>query len=164
MFCWEYPACRRACRRRSAKKLFVPPKPFAMETYSHFSFFRRRLSAAFSSSMPCFAGNNRSTQRTLSKRNMYYIIASTKKPALRHNLRFIVNYLHESAPQPSPWKISFPSLTFSFRGVIISKHSKLIRGRSSMVEHQLPKLNTRVRFPSPAPVKKRPVFYRNWAL
>ena len=40
------------------RKLFVPPKPFAMETYSHFS-FRRRLPAAFSSSMPCFAGNNR---------------------------------------------------------------------------------------------------------
>ena len=27
----------------------------------------------------------------------------------------------------------------------------MICGRSSMVEHQLPKLNTRVRFPSPAP-------------
>jgi hypothetical protein len=27
------------------------------------------------------------------------------------------------------------------------------RGRSSMVERQLPKLHTRVRFPSPAPIK-----------
>src|ERR1700738_4071826 len=31
-----------------------------------------------------------------------------------------------------------------------------VRGRSSMVERQLPKLHTRVRFPSPAPVSRSP--------
>ena len=32
-------------------------------------------------------------------------------------------------------------------------------GRSSMVEHQLPKLNTRVRFPSPAPRRGEPLWF-----
>ena len=35
----------------------------------------------------------------------------------------------------------------------------MIRGRSSMVEHQLPKLNTRVRFPSPAPRRGEPLWF-----
>ncbi len=33
----------------------------------------------------------------------------------------------------------------------VARISRLRCGRSSMAEHQLPKLNTRVRFPSPAP-------------
>lgn len=44
------------------------------------------------------------------------------------------------------------TLTFFHPGVIINKHYKN-RGRSSVAEHQLPKLNMRVRFPSPAPGK-----------
>ena len=97
------PAAGAPLRSYLCRQNFSPWKPTLTSP-----FFRRRLPAAFSSSMPCFAGNNRSTQRTLSKRNMYYIIASTKKPALRHNLRFIVNYLHESARSPPRGKFHFP--------------------------------------------------------
>jgi hypothetical protein len=34
-------------------------------------------------------------------------------------------------------------------------YKKPVRGCSSMVEQKLPKLTTRVRFPSPAPIKSR---------
>src|SRR5437016_3954984 len=36
--------------------------------------------------------------------------------------------------------------------------SRAARGRSSMAERQLPKLHTRVRFPSPAPISQHPRF------
>jgi hypothetical protein len=37
------------------------------------------------------------------------------------------------------------------RAILFTSHETRKRGRSSMVERQLPKLHTRVRFPSPAP-------------
>ena len=52
-------------------------------------------------------------------------------------------------PRRGPHFFQF-AIDFSLpRGYNIPRN--MIRGRSSMVEHQLPKLNTRVRFPSPAP-------------
>ena len=52
-------------------------------------------------------------------------------------------------PRRGPHFFQF-TIDFSLpRGYNIPRN--MICGRSSMVEHQLPKLNTRVRFPSPAP-------------
>ena len=52
-------------------------------------------------------------------------------------------------PRRGPHFFQF-AIDFSLpRGYNIPRN--MICGRSSMVEHQLPKLNTRVRFPSPAP-------------
>ena len=80
---------------------------------------------------------------------MYYILASTKKPVIRRNLQTRVKYLHKHGLFPRRKVFSFPALTFPVSSSIIMRHSKC--GRSSVAEHQLPKLNMRVRFPSPAP-------------
>ena len=80
---------------------------------------------------------------------MYYILASTKKPVIRRNLQTRVKYLHKHGLFPRRKVFSFPALTFPISSSIIMRHSKC--GRSSVAEHQLPKLNMRVRFPSPAP-------------
>ena len=48
-------------------------------------------------------------------------------------------------------RIFFARIGFRFSGSCSRPDGDLTRGRSSMVERQLPKLHTRVRFPSPAP-------------
>ncbi len=58
---------------------------------------------------------------------------------------------------PRPHQIGFPATGRGPNCILGENRLKgRLRGCSSMVERQLPKLHTRVRFPSPAPVSARP--------
>src|SRR5437660_10290168 len=53
------------------------------------------------------------------------------------------------------WRGNIKAAWRNARSRLIKK-AKAICGRSSMAERQLPKLHTRVRFPSPAPIISQP--------